>query len=62
MTGEDREEQGGAVPLNRDCTNCGQRIEGELPEERPERAADRDEFVTPAATPVSTLTFTVSPR
>ncbi len=56
-------ERGETVPLNWACTNCGYRVEGELPEECPECGADREEFVTPNATaPVPTLTLTVSSR
>jgi len=55
---------GEAVPLNRACTNCGYRVEGELPEKCPECGASKEEFVTLNATPapVPTLTLTVSPR
>jgi rubrerythrin len=59
---ESQDNQGVAVPLNWDCTNCDYRVEGELPEKCPDCGSDREEFVTPDATPVSTLTFTVSPR
>ena len=69
MTGESREKQGEshdnqgeAVPLNWACTNCGYRVEGELPKKCPDCGADREEFVPPDATPVPTLTLTVSPR
>jgi rubrerythrin len=50
MTDEDRDEQGVAVPLNWACTDCGYRVEGELPGECPECGADREEYVTPNAT------------
>ena len=60
---ENRGEQGESVPLNWACTNCGYRVEGELPERCPDCGADREECVTPDATPrVPTLTLTVSPR
>jgi rubrerythrin len=36
MTDENHDNQGEAVPLNWACTNCGYRVEGELPEECPE--------------------------
>ena len=62
MTDESHDNQGESVPLNWACTNCGYRVEGELPEECPECGANREEFVTPDATPVPTLTLTVSPR
>jgi len=62
MTDESHENQGEAVPLNWACTNCGYRVEGELPEKCPECGADKDEYATPNATPVPTLTLTVSPR
>ena len=52
----DENEQGETVPLNWACTNCGYRVEGELPEECPECGADREEYGTPNATPVPTLT------
>src|ERR671910_3614330 len=59
MTDENHGEQGEAVPLNWACTNCGYRVEGELPEKC---SADKEQHVTPNATPVPTLTLTVSPR
>jgi rubrerythrin len=60
---ENRPEQGESVPLNWACTNCGYRVEGELPERCPECGADKEEYVTPDATPpVPTLTLTVSLR
>ncbi len=53
----DENVRGETVPLNWACTNCGYRVEGELPEECPECGADREECVTPNATiPVPTLT------
>jgi rubrerythrin len=62
MTDETQNEQGEAVPLNWACTVCGYHVEGELPEKCPDCGADREEFVTPNATPpVPTLTLTVSP-
>ncbi|HEY6581505.1 MAG TPA: hypothetical protein VIZ60_10295 [Rubrobacter sp.] len=36
--------QGEAEPLNWACTNCGYRIEGELPEKCPDCGADREMF------------------
>jgi rubrerythrin len=33
VTDENRDEQGEDVPLNWACTNCGYRVEGEIPEE-----------------------------
>jgi rubrerythrin len=60
--GESHDTQGEAVPLNWACTNCGYRVEGELPKKCPDCGADREEFVPPDATPVPTLTLTVSPR
>jgi rubrerythrin len=62
VTDENRGEQGESVPLNWACTNCGYHVEGELPEECPERGASREEYATPNATPVPMLTLTVSPR
>ena len=44
MTGENRSEQGESVPLNWACTNCGYRVEGELPEQCPECGADKEMF------------------
>jgi rubrerythrin len=37
-------EQGESVPLNWACTNCGYRIEGELPQKCPDCGADREMF------------------
>jgi rubredoxin len=37
-------EQGESVPLNWACTNCGYRVEGELPEKCPDCGADREMF------------------
>jgi rubrerythrin len=37
-------EQGDSVPLNWACTNCGYRVEGELPERCPDCGADREMF------------------
>ena len=62
MTDESHDNQGEAVPLNWACTNCGYRVEGELPEKCSECGADREQHVTPNATPVPTLTLTVSSR
>ena len=36
--------QGEAEPLNWACTNCGYRIEGELPEKCPDCGADKEMF------------------
>jgi rubrerythrin len=44
MTDENREEQGESVPLNWACTNCGYRVEGELPEQCPECGESREMF------------------
>jgi rubrerythrin len=42
---QERSEAGGeAVPLNWACTNCGYRVEGELPGKCPDCGADREEF------------------
>ena len=62
MTDENSNEQGEAVPLNWACTNCGYRVEGELPEECPECGASKEDHGTPNATPVPMLTLTISPR
>jgi rubrerythrin len=45
VTDENRgEQQGEAVPLNWACTNCGYRVEGELPERCPECGEDKEMF------------------
>ena len=44
MSDENRDEQGEAVPLNWACTNCGYRVEGELPDECPECGESREMF------------------
>jgi rubrerythrin len=62
VTDENRGEQGESVPLNWACTNCGYRVEGELPEQCPDCGADKQQYATPNATPVPRLTLTVSPR
>jgi rubrerythrin len=36
--------QGESVPLNWACTNCGYRVEGELPEKCPECGESQDMF------------------
>jgi rubrerythrin len=59
--GESNDNQGEAVPLNWACTNCGYRVEGELPDECPECGASKEEYVTPDATPGLMLTLTVLP-
>ena len=61
MTDETQNEQGESVPLNWACTVCGYHVEGELPEKCPDCGADKEQYVTPNATPVPTLTLTVSP-
>jgi rubredoxin len=38
------EEQGEAEPLNWACTNCGYRVEGELPEKCPDCGAEKEMF------------------
>ena len=62
MTDERQNEQGESVPLNWACTVCGYHVEGELPEKCPDCGADKEQYVTPNATLVPTLTLTVSPR
>jgi rubredoxin len=62
MTDESHDNQGESVPLNWACTNCGYHVEGELPEKCPECGEGREEYVTPNATLVPTLTLKVSPR
>jgi rubrerythrin len=42
--GESQDNQGEAVPLNWACTNCGYRVEGELPEKCPDCGSDREVF------------------
>jgi rubrerythrin len=44
MTDDTHEVRGEAVPLNWACTNCGYRVEGELPEKCPECGADKEMF------------------
>jgi rubrerythrin len=44
MTDESHDNQGESVPLNWACTNCGYRVEGELPEKCPECGSDREMF------------------
>jgi hypothetical protein len=41
VSDENRDEQGEAVPLNWAYTNCGYRVEGELPEECPQCGASK---------------------
>jgi rubrerythrin len=41
---ESQDNQGEAVPLNWACTNCGYRVEGELPEKCPDCGSDREMF------------------
>ena len=40
----DPEAQGEADAINWACTNCGWRVEGELPEKCPDCGADREDF------------------
>jgi rubrerythrin len=44
MTDDTHEVKGEAEPLNWACTNCGYRIEGELPEKCPDCGADKEMF------------------
>ena len=44
MTDDKYEVRGEAEPINWACTNCGYRVEGELPEKCPECGADREMF------------------
>ena len=44
MTDDTLDVQGEAEPLNWACTNCGYRVEGELPEKCPDCGADREMF------------------
>jgi rubrerythrin len=44
MTDDERDVRGEAEPLNWACTNCGYRVEGELPEKCPECGADKEMF------------------
>jgi len=44
MTDDTHEVQGEAEPINWACTNCGYRIEGELPEKCPDCGADKEMF------------------
>jgi rubrerythrin len=44
LTDESHDNQGETVPLNWACTNCGYRVEGELPEKCPECGEDREMF------------------
>jgi len=44
MTDDTNDVQGEAEPLNWACTNCGYRIEGELPEKCPDCGADKEMF------------------
>jgi len=41
---ESNDNQGEAVPLNWACTNCGYRVEGELPEKCPDCGESREMF------------------
>ena len=42
--GEKPEAQGEADAINWACTNCGWRVEGELPEKCPDCGASREDF------------------
>jgi rubrerythrin len=44
MTDDERNLQGETELLNWACTNCGFRIEGELPEKCPDCGADKEMF------------------
>ena len=44
MSDDKHEVQGETEPLNWACTNCGYRVEGELPEKCPDCGADREMF------------------
>jgi rubrerythrin len=44
MTDDTHEVKGEAEPLNWACTNCGYRVEGELPEKCPDCGADKEMF------------------
>jgi rubrerythrin len=44
MTDDTHEVQGEAEPLNWACTNCGYRVEGELPEKCLDCGADKEMF------------------
>jgi len=44
MTDDTYEVRGEAEPINWACTNCGYRVEGELPEKCPDCGADKEMF------------------
>ena len=44
MTDDTQEPRGEAEPINWACTNCGYRVEGELPEKCPDCGADKEMF------------------
>jgi rubrerythrin len=44
MTDDTHDVQGEAELLNWACTNCGYRVEGELPEKCPDCGADKEMF------------------
>jgi rubrerythrin len=44
LTDDTQEPRGEAEPINWACTNCGYRVEGELPEKCPDCGADKEMF------------------
>jgi rubrerythrin len=44
LTDDKQEVRGEAEPINWACTNCGYRVEGELPEKCPDCGADKEMF------------------
>jgi rubrerythrin len=44
LTDDTQEVKGEAEPINWACTNCGYRVEGELPEKCPDCGADKEMF------------------
>ena len=44
MTDETHDVKGETEPINWACTNCGYRVEGELPEKCPDCGADKEMF------------------
>jgi rubrerythrin len=44
LTDDTQEVRGEAEPINWACTNCGYRVEGELPEKCPDCGADKEMF------------------
>jgi rubredoxin len=64
MTDDTHEVQGEAEPLNWACTNCGYRVEGELPEKCPDCGADKemfDEVPVPGFSTLSPTGFACQP-